>query len=173
MARLHSNVSKIIRSLRGRLALLTLALCGVAISVLRVREAQGAPYVNPFWANNSTSQESAIDMVADRATICESGNATAAGSRLSIDLRTGEIFYHRIPDDDDDRGDGDIEGESHKEFPPDDDANGDGIPDDFEDEDGGDSHYDGPAGGYHDDGGDDTNDDGIPDDDEGGLAESD
>jgi hypothetical protein len=86
-------MSKLICSPKGRLALLTLIFCGVALSVLFYRDAQAAPYVNPFWTNASPSQESAIDMVADRAIICESGDATAAGGRLSIDLRTGEVFY--------------------------------------------------------------------------------
>jgi len=86
-------MSKLIRSPRGRLALLTLLFCGVAISVAFQLRAQAAPYVNPFWTNGSSSQESAIDMVADRAIVCESGNAKAAGSRLSVDVRTGELFY--------------------------------------------------------------------------------
>ncbi|MFI5403787.1 MAG: hypothetical protein ACHQ1G_12690, partial [Planctomycetota bacterium] len=86
-------MSKLIRSPRGRFALLALVFCGVAISLWFQLEARGAPYVNPFWANNSPSQESAIGMVAERAMVCESGDAKAAGGRLYVDVRTGELFY--------------------------------------------------------------------------------
>ena len=47
------------------------------------RPARGAPYVNPFWANGSPSQESAIATVANRAMSPE-----------GVDLRTGELFWN-------------------------------------------------------------------------------
>lgn len=53
-------MSRLIRSPKGRLALLTLLFCGVALSVLFYREAHGAPYVNLFWTNSSPSMESSI-----------------------------------------------------------------------------------------------------------------
>jgi hypothetical protein len=57
-------MANLIRSTKGRLALLTLLACGVALSVLFHREAQAAPYVNPFWTNTSPSPETAIGPVA-------------------------------------------------------------------------------------------------------------
>jgi len=85
-------MSKLIRSRKGRFALLTLLACGVAISVAFIRQAQAAPYATPFWASNSPSPESPVAMVASRAIVCESGDATAAGSKLSVDVRTGELL---------------------------------------------------------------------------------
>jgi len=86
-------MSKLIRSPRGRLALFTLLFCGIGISILIVREVRAAPYSNPFWTNNSSSPESAIEMVADLAMVREAVPSTAAGSRISVDARTGELFY--------------------------------------------------------------------------------
>lgn len=86
----------LVRNPKGQATIYFVALIAFALGFVLYRQAIAAPYVNPFWTNNSISQESAIDMVADRAIICESGDATAAGGRLSIDLRTGEVFYDLV-----------------------------------------------------------------------------
>jgi RHS repeat-associated protein len=75
-------MSKIIRSPKGRLALLTLLAAGIVVSVALMHEAQAAPYVNPFWTNTSPSIESALDY-----------KAALAMTPEGVDARTGELFW--------------------------------------------------------------------------------
>jgi hypothetical protein len=63
-------------------ALLVLILVGGALTTLMHQRAEAAPYVNPFWANNSPSPESAIKMVSD-----------LAMSPEGVDVRTGEMMW--------------------------------------------------------------------------------
>ena len=77
-------MSKLIPTTRaGQLyAIVALILVGAALVSLFQERAHAAPYVNPFWANASPSQESAIDMVSGLAMTPE-----------GVDARTGELMW--------------------------------------------------------------------------------
>ena len=67
---------------RPYVALIVLMVLGVLLSVLFQERAEAAPYVNPFWANNSASPETAIAHIAN-----------LAMSPEGVDMRTGELFW--------------------------------------------------------------------------------
>ena len=89
-------MSKIIGSRKGRLALLTMLVAGIAVSVALMREAHAAPYVNPFWANNSVSPESPVAMVASLALVREGERCNPSTGTILVDARTGELFFDHM-----------------------------------------------------------------------------
>jgi len=97
----------LVRTPNGRVTVYFVALCAFVLGFVLYRQAIAAPYVNPFWANNSPSQESAICEVASRAMACESakcgtgscGTGCAGCGRccdVTVDVRTGELFWDKV-----------------------------------------------------------------------------
>ncbi len=97
----------LVRTPKGRVTLYLAVLSGICLGVFLYTEALAAPYVNPFWTNNSPSQESAICDVASRAMSCESakcGTGSCGGGcggcgkccDVTVDLRTGELFWDKV-----------------------------------------------------------------------------
>ena len=71
-------------SVKGpRKFVLLAVVVSACLALFFAQRAQAAAYVNPFWANVSASQESAISMVSERAMSPE-----------GVDLRTGELFWN-------------------------------------------------------------------------------
>ncbi|HEX5030250.1 MAG TPA: RHS repeat-associated core domain-containing protein [Candidatus Eisenbacteria bacterium] len=89
-------MSRFIRSPKGRLTIYGLLLCGFVLGFVLYRQAIAAPYVNPFWAQNSPSQESAICDVASRAMSCESAKCGGKCCDVTVDVRTGELFWDKV-----------------------------------------------------------------------------
>jgi len=100
-------MSKFIRSAKGRVTLYFVALSAFVLGFVLYRQALAAPYTDPFWTNNSPSQESAICDVASRAMACESskcGTGSCGGGcggcgkccDVTVDVRTGELFWDKV-----------------------------------------------------------------------------
>jgi RHS repeat-associated protein len=89
------------KSAEGRtLAIMGLVGGAVFLMIFLIDAVLAAPYSNPFWSNNSPSQESALCDVQKLAMTCESQRCSVhcCGEKccdVTVDVRTGELFWDK------------------------------------------------------------------------------
>ncbi|MHC4163704.1 MAG: hypothetical protein ACYSUM_16375, partial [Planctomycetota bacterium] len=85
------------KTAEGRaLALMGLLGGAVFLTFFLSRAALATPYANPFWFNNSPSQESALCDVQKLAMSCESQRCGVQCCDVTVDVRTGELFWDKV-----------------------------------------------------------------------------